>query len=129
VRQQAAIRVSVGGRTWPAAAVVVPNPHAVVFVDALDDVGRLLQQPQVKPDEAFPAGTNVEFVVGRADRHIALRVWERGVGETARAAPASVQAAWVAMRRDGAAPGASYTVGVPGEAGWWSPNARTACCS
>ena len=114
VWQQAAIRVSVGGRTWPAEAVVVPNPHAVVFVDALDDVGRLLQQPQVKPDEAFPAGTNVEFVVGRADRHIALRVWERGVGETRSCGTGVCAAACVAMRRDGAAPGASYTVDVPG---------------
>ena len=63
--------------TWPAEAVFVPNLHAVVFVDALDDLGRLLERPQVKPDGAFPEGANVEFVVGRGDRHIAMRVGTR----------------------------------------------------
>jgi diaminopimelate epimerase len=114
MRQPAAIRVTVGGRTWPAEAVFVPNPHAVVFVDALDDLGPLLEQPQVKPDGAFPDGANVEFVVGRGDRHIAMRVWERGVGETRSCGTGVCAAAWIAMRRDGAAPGTSYSVDVPG---------------
>jgi len=114
VRQPAAILVTVGAGTWPAEAVFVPNPHAVVFVDALDDVGRLLEPPRVEPDGAFPEGANVEFVVGRGDRHIALRVWERGVGETRSCGTGVCAAAWVAMRRDGAEPGTSYTVDVPG---------------
>ena len=107
-------RVTVGGHTWPADAVFVPNPHAVVFVDDLDDAGRLLVAPEVEAGTVFPDGANVEFVVARGERHIALRVWERGVGETRSCGTGVCAAAWAAMRRDGVAPGTSYTVDVPG---------------
>jgi len=108
------IEVTVGARTWPADAIFVPNPHAVVFVDDLDDAGRLLEAPQVEAENVFPDGANVEFVVSRGDRHIALRVWERGVGETRSCGTGVCAAAWTAMRRDGLDSGASYTVDVPG---------------
>jgi diaminopimelate epimerase len=108
-------RVTVGGHTWPADAVFVPNPHAVVFVDDLDDAGRLLVAPEVEAaGTVFPDGANVEFVVARGERHIALRVWERGVGETRSCGTGVCAAAWAAMRRDGVEPGTSYTVDVPG---------------
>jgi len=102
------------GRTWPAEAVWVPNPHAVAFVDDLEDPGRLVRAPQLQPEQVFPRSANVEFVVGRGDGHIAMRVWERGVGETRSCGTGVCAAAWVAMRRDGAAPGTSYIVDVPG---------------
>jgi diaminopimelate epimerase len=107
-------RVTVGERTWPADAVFVPNPHAVVFVDDLDDAGRLLDAPGLEAGTVFPEGANVEFVVSRGERHIALRVWERGVGETRSCGTGVCAAAWAAMRRDGVDPGTSYTVDVPG---------------
>jgi diaminopimelate epimerase len=55
------------------------NPHAVAFVDdpaAVDvaTVGRAIQSE-------FENGINVEFV-SRIESGIAMRVWERGVGET-----------------------------------------------
>ena len=56
-------QVRVGERAWPATAVFVPNPHAVVFVDDLDDAGPLHQAPEVDPAAVFPDGVNVEFVV------------------------------------------------------------------
>ena len=57
------------------------NPHAVAFVDYLDDAGTLLEAPE--HDEAtYPHGVNVEFVVRRGERHVAMRVHERGSGET-----------------------------------------------
>jgi diaminopimelate epimerase len=114
VRPPAPVQVAVGERAWPAQAVFLPNPHAVVFVDTLDQVGRLLEPPTVMPEGVFPDGANVEFVVGGGDGHIALRVWERGVGETRSCGTGVCAAAWVAMRHDGVAPGASYTVDVPG---------------
>ena len=107
-------RVTVGGHTWPADAVFVPNPHAVVFVADLDDAGRLQVAPEVEAGTVFPDGANVEFVVARGERHIALRVWERGVGETRSCGTGVCAAAWAAMRRDGVEPGTSYTVDVPG---------------
>ncbi|NDL59221.1 diaminopimelate epimerase [Phytoactinopolyspora mesophila] len=140
------VTVGMNDRSWPATAVAVPNPHAVVFLDHLDgvnrtgsgedadradvpdpaapglpvteigalaDLGMLTTVPTLSPEPVFPDGANVEFVVDRAERHIALRVWERGVGETRSCGTGVCAAAWAAMRRDGAT-GAAYTVDVPG---------------
>jgi diaminopimelate epimerase len=62
--------------------VSVGNPHAVTFVDeqAGAPVGEI--GPLVERDPIFPLGTNVEFATVVAPDRIAVRVWERGVGET-----------------------------------------------
>lgn len=72
--------VTVGARSWPAEAVFMPNPHAVVFVSDLDL--DLAVAPRVTSD-LFPEGQNVEFVmVASPGEHARMRVHERGVGET-----------------------------------------------
>ena len=72
---------TVHGR-WPAEPAYAPNPHAVAFVDDLHAVGPLRPPPVVDPPGMFPDGVNVEFVVLRGPRHVAMRVHERGSGET-----------------------------------------------
>lgn len=106
--------VAAHGNTWPAVPVAMPNPHAVVFIDDLDEPGRLNVAPEVRPESVFPDGANVEFVVSRGPKHIELRVWERGVGETRSCGTGVCAAAWAAMRRDGVGPSSSYMVDVPG---------------
>jgi diaminopimelate epimerase len=106
--------VSANGHTWPATPVWVPNPHAVVFVDALDAPGLLVDRPGLGPASVFPESANIEFVVGRGPAHIALRVWERGVGETRSCGTAVCAAVWATMRRDGVSAGRRYTVDVAG---------------
>ncbi|WP_053208282.1 diaminopimelate epimerase [Jiangella muralis] len=106
--------VAAGGHTWEATPVRVPNPHAVVFVDDLEAPGSLTSAPALRPASVFPDSANVEFVVDRGHKHIALRVWERGVGETRSCGTGVCAAAWVAMRRDGVGAGARYLVDVPG---------------
>lgn len=106
--------VTVPGHTWPAVAVSVPNPHAVVFVDDLDEPGRLVEAPSLRPDSVFPESANIEFVVSLGPRHIGMRVWERGVGETRSCGTGVCAAAWAAMRRDGVGAGKAYRVEVPG---------------
>jgi diaminopimelate epimerase len=69
------------GITWAARHVDMGNPHAVAFVSTLDEPGPLLEPPRHDP-AVYPDGVNVEFVVRRGDRHIAMRVHERGSGET-----------------------------------------------
>src|SRR5436190_2001261 len=55
-------KVGVPGHSWAARHVDMGNPHAVAFVDSLDDAGELLETPE--HDEAtYPHGVNVEFVV------------------------------------------------------------------
>ena len=108
------LRVSVApGRTWDAVGVLVPNPHAVTFVADLGDAGALLEAPAVTPDGSFPDGVNVEFVVDRGPRHVALRVHERGSGETRSCGTGACAVAVAAMRRDGVR-AATYVVDVPG---------------
>ncbi len=73
--------VAAEGITWAARHVDMGNPHAVAFVGSLDEAGPLLDAPTHDP-AVYPEGVNVEFVVRRAERHIAMRVHERGSGET-----------------------------------------------
>jgi diaminopimelate epimerase len=114
----AGVTVRVDAREWPAVPVTVPNPHAVVFVDDLDDAGDLRTPPRVAPDAAYPAGVNVEFVVSRGlsggHGRVAMRVYERGVGETRSCGTGACAAAVVAARRDGRDAPYRYEVDVPG---------------
>ncbi|WP_367123943.1 diaminopimelate epimerase [Streptomyces phytohabitans] len=113
------VTVTVGGRSWAARHVNVGNPHAVAFVDDLAEAGPLRKTPLVAPGSAYPRGVNVEFVVDRGPRHVALRVYERGSGETRSCGTGACAVMVAAARRDGADPTAdgtpvTYTVDVPG---------------
>ncbi|MER5793864.1 diaminopimelate epimerase [Streptomyces sp. NPDC001980] len=113
------VTVRVGDRTWPARNVNMGNPHAVAFVEDLADAGDLYTPPPFSPPSAYPEGVNVEFVVDRGPRHVAMRVHERGSGETRSCGTGACAVAVAAARRDGADPSATgapatYTVDVPG---------------
>jgi diaminopimelate epimerase len=114
----AAVHVRLDAVDASATVVAVPNPHAVVLGGDLPTdlalLGRLDGPPSFAPAHTFPHGANVEVVVRRGPRHIALRVWERGVGETQSCGTGVCAAAWVAMRADGAGAGQRYQVDVPG---------------
>jgi diaminopimelate epimerase len=105
--------VTVLGRTWPARHVSMGNPHAVAFVDNLAEVGPLLEEPE-HDDAVYPDGVNVEFVVRRGEHHVAMRVHERGAGETRSCGTGACAVAVVAALADGAPRGTSYRVDVPG---------------
>ncbi|KIE26638.1 diaminopimelate epimerase [Streptomyces sp. MUSC 125] len=113
------VTVSVGGHDWPARNVNMGNPHAVAFVDDLAHAGDLLAPPPFSPTTAYPEGVNVEFVVDRGPRHLAMRVHERGSGETRSCGTGACAVAVAAARRDAADPAvtgtpATYTVDLPG---------------
>ncbi|MEU9143493.1 diaminopimelate epimerase [Streptomyces sp. NPDC048349] len=113
------VTVSVGERSWPARNVNMGNPHAVAFVDSLEDAGTLYTAPPFSPASAYPTGVNVEFVVDRGPRHVAMRVHERGSGETRSCGTGACAVAVATIRRDGADPAATgepatYTVDLPG---------------
>jgi diaminopimelate epimerase len=93
------VTVSANGREWQGAGVLMPNPHAVVFVDDLADAGDLLAAPGIVPSTAFPEGVNVEFVVVQGPGHVAMRVHERGVGETRSCGTGACAVAWVVGQR------------------------------
>ncbi|MBQ0879532.1 diaminopimelate epimerase [Streptomyces rochei] len=113
------VEVSVGERSWPARNVNMGNPHAVTFVADLDHAGDLYTAPPFRPATAYPDGVNVEFVVDRGPRHVAMRVHERGSGETRSCGTGACAVAVATARRDGVDPAVTgspvtYTVDVPG---------------
>ncbi|HSJ19516.1 MAG TPA: diaminopimelate epimerase [Nocardioidaceae bacterium] len=105
--------VGVGERTWPAANIGMGNPHAVAFVESLDDAGPLLESPTFDP-VTYPEGVNVEFVVRRGERHVAMRVHERGSAETRSCGTGACAVMVASALADKAARGTTYRVDVPG---------------
>ena len=106
-------KVGVDGRRFSATHVSTGNPHAVAFVKDLAEAGRLWDVPEHDP-ALFPDGVNVEFVVRRGVRHLAMRVHERGSGETRSCGTGACAAAVATAVADGAGPGTTYRVDVPG---------------
>ncbi len=74
--------MTVGDKSWTGYNINVGNPHAVVFVDDLADAGDLKSPPIVEPADEYPDGVNVEFVKFLENGELAMRVHERGSGET-----------------------------------------------
>lgn len=74
--------IEVGGESVELGAVSIGNPHAVLRVDdvATAPVARL--GPAIERHPRFPRRVNVGFMQVLGAGHIALRVFERGVGET-----------------------------------------------
>ncbi len=105
--------VSVSSRAFEAVSVDVGNPHLVVTVDSLDQVGELHDSPFFCGVE-FPDGVNIEFVERRGGGHVAMRVFERGVGETSSCGTGACAVAAVMAEGDGHAAPLSYTIEVPG---------------
>jgi diaminopimelate epimerase len=110
-------KIGVGERSWPAVNVDMGNPHAVAFVDDLAEAGSLLEAP-AHDDATYPHGVNVEFVVRRGERHVAMRVHERGSGETRSCGTGACAVMVAAALADGLgdppAEDTAYRVDVPG---------------
>ncbi len=84
---------------YDVSAVNTGVPHAVIFVDSLDDPGLMPAAPDVRYDPIFPKGTNVNFVRVDSRNEITIRTYERGVeGETLSCGTGSVASAAVAHR-------------------------------
>ncbi len=93
-------------------AVSMGNPHAVLWVDSVDDAPVEVVGPFLESHEYFPRRTNVEFAEVVDRETIRLRVWERGCGETlacGTGACATVVAAVLADHTD-----RTVTVELPG---------------
>ncbi|MVA75671.1 diaminopimelate epimerase [Auraticoccus sp. F435] len=105
-----------GERSWPATAVDVGNPHAVVLLGPADPQLASLElhvAPRWRPADVFPEGVNVEFVRSVGERHLQMRVHERGSGETRSCGTGTVAAVAASARSVGAAVG-TWRVDVPG---------------
>jgi diaminopimelate epimerase len=97
------------------AVLTIPNPHVIVEVEDEDALAGLDLTTAPRVDPALPHGQNVEFVVRRGPRHLAMRVHERGSGETRSCGTGICAAvAAVATAEQVEADGAQWRVDVPG---------------
>ncbi len=102
------------GKPVPALSFDLGNPHAVVMLPegiALEHLD-LTEAPELHPDP--PAGANVEFVRAEGPGHIAMRVHERGVGETRSCGTGAAAAALATRFWSGVEDLSPWTVDVPG---------------
>ena len=79
--------------------VNVGNPHAVFFVGDTNDIDLARLGPLIEHDPLFPSRVNVNVAHVTARDAIALRVWERGAGETRACGTGACATAVAAMRR------------------------------
>jgi diaminopimelate epimerase len=90
----------VDGTTYRGDAAGVGNPHFVFLVDDPADIPVVAHGARIEHDARFPRRTNVEFIAVTGTDRLAMRVWERGVGETQSCGTGACASAAVAHRRD-----------------------------
>lgn len=74
--------IEVCGKEWRMTCVSMGNPHAVVFVDDVENFDIEKYGPHFENHERFPKRTNTEFVHVVSPTEAYMRVWERGSAET-----------------------------------------------
>jgi len=77
-----AVPVEIGGRAYHITCVSMGNPHVVVFCDDVEQFAVSEIGPLFENSKLFPDRVNTEFVQVVDRRHLKMRVWERGSGET-----------------------------------------------
>ncbi|MFI0354667.1 diaminopimelate epimerase [Actinomadura sp. 9N407] len=103
---------SLAGRAYAGTRVSMGNPHLACPV-AEPVVGLDLERAPVFDPAVFPEGVNVEFFRTVGERHVEMRVFERGSGETRSCGTGTVAVA-AAAARDTDAERGEWTVDVPG---------------
>ncbi len=93
-------------------AVSMGNPHAVLQVDSIEHAPVNTLGPKIESHPMFPKKANVSFMQILDTRNIALRVFERGVGETRACGTGACAAVAIGQALDRLDP--KVTVQLPG---------------
>ena len=72
----------VDGEHFNVTAINVGNPHAIIFVDDLNDVDINRFGPAIECHKVFPEKINVHFVKVFSPNEGEMKTWERGAGVT-----------------------------------------------
>ncbi|MFH1262373.1 MAG: diaminopimelate epimerase [Pseudomonadota bacterium] len=76
-------QVEVDGKKLLLHVLSMGNPHAVIFVDSIEELSQTTKLgPLIERHALFPKRTNVEFVFVSDESNLAVGIWERGAGET-----------------------------------------------
>jgi diaminopimelate epimerase len=109
----------IGSARYQGLEVSLGNPHLACMVDR--PVAELdLSAPPLIDHGRFPDGANVEVVRVRGDRHVEMRVYERGSGVTLSCGTGAVAAAVAAAAAAPATVGPAATNGRARPAGTWT---------
>jgi diaminopimelate epimerase len=103
----------IGSGRYDGLAVSLGNPHLACVVDRPVAEFDLTAAPAVD-HELFPDGVNVEVVRILGERHLEMRVHERGSGETMSCGTGAVAAAVAVAANGQPRPAGVWTVQVPG---------------
>lgn len=74
--------IDVNGEPVELSVLSIGNPHAVMQVENIDTAPVEIMGPLIESDVHFPQRVNAGFMQVIDSRHIRLRVYERGAGET-----------------------------------------------
>ena len=74
--------INIDGKIYNFTAVSMGNPHAVIFLDDIDNIDINYIGSYIENNNIFPNRTNVEFVKIISRGEVRQRTWERGSGET-----------------------------------------------
>ena len=74
--------IEVNGTTYHFTGVSMGNPHAIVYMDDVDNLEIEKIGPAFENHIVFPDRVNTEFVKVIDNHTLQMRVWERGSGET-----------------------------------------------
>ena len=69
-------------REFKFTCVSMGNPHAITFVDDIENFEVEKYGKILEVDKHFPEKANIEFIQIEDRNNIKMRVWERGTGET-----------------------------------------------
>ena len=89
--------LATSGGVLPVTITSMGNPHCSVFVDDFAAIDWISLGREIENNPLFPHRTNVEFVKVLSPRQIAVRFWERGVGQTMSSGTGSSAAAVAAI--------------------------------
>ncbi len=107
-------RVYLAGQMREISCVSMGNPHVVMFVDDVNAVNLQQVGPMIEQDPLFPARVNVSFAQILDGNSIVMRVWERGIGETAACGTGACAVAVAAVENGLCKRDADIDVALPG---------------
>ena len=92
--------LDVGGQPFEMSVISMGNPHAVQVVTNVDSAPVAEHGPLIEHHPRFPQRVNAGFMQILSRRAIALRVFERGAGETLACGTGACAAVVAGIRRD-----------------------------
>ena len=92
-------KIALGNESIEFTALSMGNPHAVQVVADIDKAPVTTQGPKLEHHPRFPSRVNAGYLQVRDRHRIALRVWERGAGETLACGTGACAAVVAGIRR------------------------------